>query len=465
MDLIEQAVFTSARTDQSAGYQLVATSPGVDKADARELAVWGPSHDALLESAPGAVSYNFHRLPSGAYCVSRTSGAGREYSGRGGFRVYTQCLLVPPLVLRRFANNPFALLRAATASGALRLYDEVPKHLEPLRLLGRATAVDSALLAQLSAGLGSYWLASLVQAALTAPRLAVTGGPAAEKVIAGVINCLPPECRTEFSFSTGLKVSSRRPFRVVALSDDREERRRAGRLYNVAVLDLSRTPPGEFAPMDSWPNFIHRALKSGRTALLVAQLSRRRADFTPEDLSLLGLQLLEELDASSLRSDSPELPVLGDNPAAGARDDSPAPISAAHPAAEASAGSANVQQAHAAHRRFAKSSSSTAVAPNGPAAPSERLQSHNPRVQEMLGRLDEAVYEAVVGDSAALDKLEALWPKLCSELGDELLAESRLRYLQYALSIWQECVKPEGISDPTRSVRALDVLCTLFDEV
>jgi hypothetical protein len=29
MDLIEQAVFTSAETDRAAGYQVVATSPGV----------------------------------------------------------------------------------------------------------------------------------------------------------------------------------------------------------------------------------------------------------------------------------------------------------------------------------------------------------------------------------------------------------------------------------------------------
>ena len=48
MDLIEQAVFTSAETDQSAGYQLVATSKGISDVNARELAVWGPSHDAML---------------------------------------------------------------------------------------------------------------------------------------------------------------------------------------------------------------------------------------------------------------------------------------------------------------------------------------------------------------------------------------------------------------------------------
>ena len=159
MDLIEQAVFTSAETDRSAGYQVVATSPGVREADAQELAVWGPSHDALLDSSPGAVSFNFHPLSSGNYCVGRTVPSGWEYSGRGGARVYTQCLIVSPGVLLRFACNPFALIRAALAGGALRLYREVPKTLEPLRLAGRAAPVDLTLLARLAANPGPDWLA------------------------------------------------------------------------------------------------------------------------------------------------------------------------------------------------------------------------------------------------------------------------------------------------------------------
>ena len=37
MALIEQAVFTSAETERSAGYQVVATSPGVSEADLVEV--------------------------------------------------------------------------------------------------------------------------------------------------------------------------------------------------------------------------------------------------------------------------------------------------------------------------------------------------------------------------------------------------------------------------------------------
>ena len=97
--LIEQAIFTSAESDHAVGYHLAARSPGLDERDARELSVWGPSHDSLESaSAATAVSVNFFRLPSGAYCVSKTQLAGAEYSGRG-LRTYTSCLVVPPPVL------------------------------------------------------------------------------------------------------------------------------------------------------------------------------------------------------------------------------------------------------------------------------------------------------------------------------------------------------------------------------
>ena len=473
MDLIEQAVFTSAETDRSAGYQVVADSPGLREADARELAVWGPSHDALLESTPGAVSFNFHRLSSGRFCVSRTTPSGWEYSGRGA-RVYTQCLIVPPETLRRFANNPFALLRAALAGGSLRLYDEIPKRLSPLRLAGRAAAVDSTLLARLCTNPGPQWLASLVQAALSSRTVGVVGGPPAEHVIAGLINCLPPECRTEFSFSTGLKFSSRRPFRVVALSGDRDEQRRVQRLYNLAVLDLSGSPPAEFAPIDSWARFIERVLKSGRTSLLTARLSNRQLEFAPEDLPALGLQLLEELDASSLGTGPSDEDPWIDEAANGdlLASDEPAvveevsPDSWQHdePVAQAPTSSEVLERAHKAHRRFEGNSCPEAVENCKAAAPSKLLEPDSPEVLQKLEQLDDLVFEAIAGNAAAMEQLNSVWPQIRDELGDEMLAESREQYLRYALSIWEKCVEPGAVRYPVYAVQSLDVLCLLFDE-
>jgi hypothetical protein len=430
------------------------------------------------------LSLNFHPLPSGNYCVSRTAPAGREYSGRGGARVYTQCLIVPPKVLARFANNPFALSRAALAAGSLRLHDEVPKQLPPLRLAGRAPVVDSTLLARLGADPGPDWLALLVETALTSGTVAVTGGPRAEQVIAGLINCLPPECRLEYSFSTGLKFSSRRPFRVIAVSRDPEEQGRVKRLYGVAVLDVSGDLPEEFIPRESWARFIHRVLKLGRPSLLSTRLSNRQHEFSPDDLPALGLQLLEELDASCIESrPSDEQTPIGEFPmenlgigglrlerisdSGGDVPEHASLLPAEHdqPADEACPSPDALQQAHQAHRGFEKNASAPAASSLESPVPSQLLDPNNPQALKKLEHLDDLAYDAVSGEPAAMDELRAYWPKVQEELGSPLLAESQEQYLRYALSIWSQSGEPGTPTDPNRTVQALEVLSLLFEEM
>ena len=75
-----------------------------------------------------------------------------------------------------------------------------------------------------------------------------------------------------------------------------------------------------------------------------------------------------------------------------------------------------------------------------------------------------AINEAIAGNAAALESLKAEWPQLREELDAASVAESREQYLRYALSIWEECVQPDGVRDPSRAVQSLDVLCMLFNE-
>lgn len=463
MDLIEQAVFTSAVTNRAAGYQLVATSPGVCDADARELAVWSPSHDALLDAGPNGMSINFHPLPSGAYCISRTTASGWEYSSRGGARVYTQCLLVPPQVLLKMANNPFAVMKAALAGGWIRTYDEVPAHLDPFRLSGRASAVDVSLLAQLAVDPGPEWLATLIQIALNSHTLAIVGGPAPEHLIAGILNCLPPQCRTEFSCSTGLRFSSRRPFRIVALSNDKEELRRVQRLYDVVVLDLGTSLPPQCAPLDSWARLIERACRSGRIDLLAAALARRHADVSLEDLPALGLQLLEEFDASP--QDAQQETVFENSPSLAAPATPPTPETAEQVPSERARTSDRLQQAHAAHSRFEKSALASAAARCKSDAPSLRLECGSTAVRQRLQQLDALVCDAITASDQAVGQLKTLWDSLKTELPEPLVARCREEYLRYALAIWGACVEADGVRNPHRAIQSLDVLCVLFDEV
>jgi len=461
MSKLEQAIFTSAVTDRCAGYHVVARSPGVQEADARELAAWCPSHDALLETGPEAMSLNFHPLPSGAWCVSCTVPAGWEYSGRGGVRVYTRCLLVPGEIMARFANNPFAVLKAASARGLLEVIDPLPARLEPVTLSGGAAPVDQNLLLQLAAGPGPRAMATLVQTALDAACLAVVGEPSAMRLMAGLMSCLPPGCRNEFSFSTGLKFSPRRPFRLIATSGDPSQMRWIAHQNNVTVLDLSGRTPLPSLPIDGWARLIERVLSTGHTAFLAAQLAKRRWELLPSDLPALGLQLLEDLDASTFH----EIDAGRTDGATTDADDSPR--------AKPTKAPSGIQHAHAAHQRFEKSAAEPCATPPlrkkpgraGEAAPpSAILDPDASKILEKLERLDDLVFDAIRGQTAALEQLLVYWPALKIELGDELLAESREQYLRYALKLWEECIDQEGMRNPSRAVQALDVLCLLFDE-
>ena len=434
MEPIEQAIFTSARTDRSAGYQVVAASEGVFPDDARELAAWCPSHDAMLDSTPSALSYNFHPLPSGAYCASRTTMAGREYSGRGA-RVYTHCLITPPTVLERFANNPFALLKAALAVGALQERDDLPDVLKPLKLSGRTPPVDSALLTRLAANPGADQMATLVEAALDYACLGLSGSTPTEQLVAGLINCLPPQCRTEFSFTTGLKFSAGRPFRVIALALDKQEQHRITRRYNVAVLDLSEHEPDGDEPDHAWARGIRRVLLSGRTSLLAAQFDRWATETALDDLHALGLRLLGDFDP-----DTDDEPLTADR--SGGR----------------------LQHSHRGHCRFENDGPTATVEGTGPAAPSTLVDPGDTQLADKLRRLDELVYRATTGRAASIEPLRSLWHEIESKLDDDLRAEAREQYLGYALEIWESCAEPNAIRHPGRAGQSLDVLAILFGE-
>ena len=416
---------------------MVASSAGIHEADVRELAVWTPSRDSLLDVSPDVESLNFHPLPSGFYCISRSTSAGWECGG--GQRVRTHCLLTPPEVLARFANNPFALARVISDHGLWKNSGQFNWQLEPFLPPGGATPVDQSLLSQLAVDPGPENMAALVQAARDAVCLAIVGANRSPALIAGLFSCLPSECRLEFSFSTGLKFSPWRPFRIVALSNDPAERLWAANYPNVTVVELGDNATARSIPVDGWSRLIERSLAADHVPFLAAQVSKRRFDLKPDDLPALGLQLLESLDSSECRGDD----AIGEPP------EGRSPTSRG--------------RAHAAHRQFEKSIKA-ATSTLSAAASSVHPELHAPEVLEKLEHLDDLVYEAISGQTDSVERLRTAWPKLLGELGDEALAESREQYLRYALSIWEECAQREGIRNPARAVQALDVLCLLFGD-
>ncbi len=451
--LIEQAIFTSAATDRAQGYQLIRCSPGLCEADARELARWGPSHDSLLEGTDEPASTNFHRLASGAYAISRTTVAGAEYSGRGA-SVYTQFLVVPPEVLARFANNPFEVLRAATASGALRVYEEIPESLEPLRLSGRARAVDASLLAQLACRPGPAAMATLVQAALSSDQLAVASTTRADTLFAGLINLVPVECRTEFSFTTGLKFSPRRPFRISALPSDAASWRAIGR-HGVTLLNLDGGESTDEPRWESWAGCVAEILESGRISLFATQFDLQRPSLTCANLEAFAeeIQALLHPTAPAAAVPNSERPLVAK---AAVEADATTPAIDSNPSGHRSG---------AVRRHFDNSAVAVSSGVLTRAADElvETLAAQPPKVLEMLERLDDLVFAAIGGDRQALVELGTCWPSVIADLDPNVIEQSREQYLRCALSIWSECVDAHT-NDPKRAVSAIDVLCVLFEE-
>jgi GTPase-associated protein 1, N-terminal domain type 2 len=444
--LIEQAIFTSAVTERAQGYQIVCRSPGLSEVDATELAVWGPSHDSLLETAGKRTSVNFFRLHSGAYSVSLTAAAGVEYSGRGG-KIYTHFLVVPPELLARFSNNPFALLRAARALGALEPRDNWAEPLEPLTLSGHNAPVDTTLLAQLARGPGPAAMATLVQAALASDRLAVASAIASDRLIAGLINLLPLECRPEFSFSTGLKCSPGRAVRISCLPDDTACWRATARCGST-LLDLNNVQLDEHMSWKGWAGCVAEILQSGKLSLLVAELEQSRPWLNCRNLHLLSNQVESDLEH-------------GTRPSAPARSTGNETWGTS---AVQSFGSYGLhERSDAAHGPIHASGSPSAAAVLRVVDQLAVLLAGQPtEIVELLERIDELVFSAINGDDRALVELEVLWPAVVDELDVYVIDQTREQYLRLVLALCSDCIGEE-VRKPERAVAAIDVLGVLFE--
>ena len=201
--LVQQAIFTSVRTGRNEGYQLAAVSPGISPEEDRELAQWGPGHDALHSGLSAAESVNYHQMQSGAHCVSQTVLAGREYSGRGGQRIYTQMFLVPEELFQRFGWNPFRVLEALVVSGRCAVLQQIPPRLEAIELVGRASLVNQSNLEQVVCRIDPHRLAALVQGALTTPSLGIVRSHLGQTALERASGPAPTAAQDRFPIDDG----------------------------------------------------------------------------------------------------------------------------------------------------------------------------------------------------------------------------------------------------------------------
>jgi GTPase-associated protein 1, N-terminal domain type 2 len=240
---LEQAIFTSVRSERLDGYQLAARSGGVSDELAKELTGWGPAHDSLWLGHPGASSVNFHALAEDRFCVSQTTLSGAEYSGRGGGRVYTQMIVIPKDGLVKFGGDPFLVLRALVASGRMMVYDTVPRELTPIPLIGRSSEGPPTWVQEVVEKVGAETIAELSAAARGQEPVTVITDLPVERLFQTMLYQLEPAERLEVSFTTGLKPSSRRAFKLTIAPDDPSLVRQSQRMHHGKVIEALTSDP------------------------------------------------------------------------------------------------------------------------------------------------------------------------------------------------------------------------------
>ena len=95
-------------------------------------------------------------------------------------------------------------------------------------------------------------------------------------------------------------------------------------------------------------------------------------------------------------------------------------------------------------------------------SPAYLLGASNPAVLEKLGELDDVVFEAIAGRTAAVERLPKLWAEALATIGPELAEESRQAYLQHAVAKWHECAAADACRNPLVAVTLMDVMAILL---
>lgn len=245
--LADQAIFTSERTRRVHGYHIVARSSGVDDGIVQELTRWGPAHGALAESDPDFESLNFHPLAGEKFGVTRTVYGAPEYSSRGGLQIVTLILVLAREQFAGYDNNPLAVAHIARSLGHLRWQPETPRELPRIHLPDESPAAAARTDPEDTADDQILQILEQARNLLEEGRdVALAGLEEPEAMLARLLLQIDRERRLEVSYTTGLKPSLNRPFRLQCLRGEEDQHRRL-ESQNITVI---RTGGGCLAMKD-----------------------------------------------------------------------------------------------------------------------------------------------------------------------------------------------------------------------
>ena len=248
---LEQAVYTSAKTRIGEGYHVVAKSTGVSSDMTKALNQLCPSHGALQSTHAQFESLNFHALTGDNLAVSRTVHGGKEFSSRGGLQVVTLTVILKRHQLAGFDNNPFRLARVARSMGQLRWLQQFPSQLPRVEVPDFDVAGQLApLQPMMSQALAIY------EAWRQGKTVLVVTPHEASEIVESLLLHLPIEERIACHFTTGLKWSKARPFRLYITQSLDVETRLLMKNARVNIIQLNQHdhfPVGTLAETQASP--------------------------------------------------------------------------------------------------------------------------------------------------------------------------------------------------------------------
>jgi hypothetical protein len=307
--------------------------------------------------------------------------------------------------------------------------------------------------------------------------LVLIGASKPEAAVAGLLNLFPVSCRRELSFTTGLKFSPRRPFRLLVASQESAELRRLYRQQLVSVVDLGAAAKASPTPVtNGWAAYIADAVARDAISQLVERLRERQDGLHLGDLHELGESCRHEAPSyivpirsrSEVRDRAGSLSAAVSNPPCNHDDESKDSCKCSAEIISGRAASADdsqvlVDEVSAAGREEDAVRQRGSDGRGHQPASSGVIEPDSQQVLDELERLDDVVFDAMSGDERAIDEMGRMWPQLLAKLGPDQLDESREQYLRHSLSVWETCLD-SGLREPERALASLQVLSILFGE-
>lgn len=233
---VEQAVFASSDRGRIKGYQVVAHSSGIDRAMIQELCRWAPTQ--IPSDDPKDWTINYFPILSDAIAVTRTVLGGPEYSGRGGTQVVTLILVLSDEQFMAYGYNPIEVAGAAMAMGYLRLPVDPDNEALPQAVLPSRPIVEL----NIENYIGERDEKLLDQVTVLVKemhRVAVVGFQDPIEAVRRIVPKLSVEARRQFSFTTGLTPTVRRPFQLHFLPSADLTRQRTLDAQDIVRIDAS----------------------------------------------------------------------------------------------------------------------------------------------------------------------------------------------------------------------------------